>query len=100
MPLLPALSSNNWPNSLSTCFCFVDVDDKATFWLLVEGDETNDTFSVFRSMSCPVESNFHLDLAPEFGLMLNSTNFFETGWNGVERKTCSSIVANKVVIRR
>ena len=54
--------------------------------MLVKGNETDDTFSVFRLMSCSVESNFHLDLAMVFGVLLNFTNFFETGWNGVEKE--------------
>lgn len=37
-------------------------------------------------MSCSVESNFDLDLAMVFGVLLNFTNFFETGWNGVEKE--------------
>ena len=83
---MSVLSSNNRPSSLSTCFCFLDVDDKIIFGLLVEGNETDDTFSVFRLMSCSVVSNFDLDLAMVFGVLLNFTNFFETGWNGVEKE--------------
>ena len=37
-------------------------------------------------MSCSVVNNFDLDLAMVFGVLLNFTNFFETGWNGVEKE--------------
>ena len=86
IPLLSALSSNNRQTSSSICFCFDDVDDKAIFWLLVEGNKIDDTFSLFRSMSCPVESNLDLNLAVEFEVLLNFTKVFETGWNGVEKE--------------
>ena len=96
MPLLSALSSNNRPTSFSTCISFVDVDDKAIFGLLIEGNEIDDMFSVFRSMSCPVESNLDLVLSVEFGVLLNFPNFFETGWKEVAKEFSAALLLIKL----
>ena len=90
------LSSNNWPTLWSARFGFVDVDDDTIFWLLVEGNETNDTFSVFGFMSCPAEGNFDSYLAAEFGVLLSFSNFFETGWNVVEEKLAAALLLIKL----
>ena len=93
---MSALSSNNRPTSFSTCISFVDVDDKAIFGLLIEGNEIDDMFSVFRSMSCPVESNLDLVLPVEFGVLLNFPNFFETGWKEVAKEFSAALLLIKL----